>query len=279
MELQEPLEPRAIGAYLRSTQPGRGRNSFAPERIHCRAEVDSTNEEARRLISAGWGAGTVVTAERQTAGKGRLGRSWQSEDGAGLWFSAILEPEVSPEYAAQYSFVAAVATAQAVRMETDLAAKVKWPNDVLLDGRKLCGILLEFVPEQSLLIAGIGINMRQKAEDFPPDVREKATSLALAGAADVDRARLLGAVLRQLEDGCRVLAEEGFAAIRDRWMALSCVIGRQIRVQFPQGRTERGVAEGLDEDGALLLRTEGGRVRILSGDVSLRAEDGSYFLA
>jgi len=250
-----------------------------PLTVQVYTSVDSTNQEARRLILQGLGQGTVIVADTQTAGRGRLGRHWESPQGTGIWFSLILEPGVSLQETSQYSFVMAVAVAEGIRQATGLDAVVKWPNDVLLDGKKICGILLELVAEMTQvhqLIVGIGINANQKITDFPPEVQAKATSLAIAAGRSVQRADVLCAVLRAVEVNCQLLQQQGFAAIRDKWTALSCVVGQAVRVVRQGDTLLTGIAEGLDLDGALLVRTAQGVERVLAGDVSLRALDGSY---
>ena len=241
--------------------------------------IDSTSLEARRLIGQGHGHGTVVCARTQTAGRGRLNRVWDSAADAGIWFSAVLEPEVPMEQMSLYSFVAAVAAAEAVREVTGLEVQVKWPNDVLAGGRKLCGILLELVAERNRpvrIIMGIGINAAQQITDFPEEVRQKATSLAMETGMDIDRRHLLEAVLAKLAVYSNELEQNGFAAIKSRWTELSCMKGKTVQIQ-QQGRAVLyGTATGIADDGALLIQTEQGIERIVAGDVSLRAADGGY---
>ncbi len=249
--------------------------------IVCYEEIDSTNLEARRLILQGKGQGTVIVAERQTAGRGRLGRHWESPSGTGIWFSVILEPGVSLQQTSQYSFVMAVAVAEGIRQATGLEAQVKWPNDVLLGGKKVCGILLELVAEMSQvqqLIAGIGINANQQLADFPEDVQRKATSLAIAAGHPVQRTKILCAVLQKIEENCLLLERQGFDALREKWMALSCVIGRDVQVVRQGAAVLTGRAVGLGADGSLQVQTDQGVQSVLAGDVSLRAADGSYCL-
>ena len=241
--------------------------------------IDSTNLEARRLIQQGFGHGTVVVAETQTAGKGRLGRAWESAKGSGIWFSVILEPAISLQQMRQYSFVIAVAVAEGIRQTTGLESWVKWPNDVLIRGKKVCGILLELVTERNQpvrLIAGIGINASQQMADFPEDVQAKATSLAMETGCEINRQAVLDAVLQQIDANSTRMEQEGFAAIRDVWTALSCVTGKEVQV-VRQGETVLcGIAVGLAEDGSLLVETANGVEQIMAGDVSLRAADGGY---
>lgn len=268
---------------LRAPEISRGleQTMWKPDCIFCHDEIDSTNQEARRLILQGYGQGTVIVAEQQNAGRGRLGRRWESPSGSGIWFSVILEPSVSLQETSRYSFVTAVAVAEGIRQATGLPAQVKWPNDILIDGRKVCGVLLELVAEMTRvhqLIIGIGINANQKPEDFPDEVQKKATSLAIESGHPIQRREVLCAVLRSMEENCRLMEQQGFAAICRKWAELSCVIGREVQILRQNEPVLYGKAVGLDEDGALLVQTENGTERIIAGDVSLRAADGSYAL-
>lgn len=243
--------------------------------------IDSTNLEARRLIQQGFGHGTVVAAETQTAGKGRLNRTWESAKGSGIWFSVILEPAVSMQQMSQYSFVIAVAAAEGIRQSTGLEAQVKWPNDILINGRKVCGILLELVAERNQpvrLIAGIGINASQQTADFPEEVQAKATSLAMETGMAINRQAVLDAVLQRIDANNTRMEQEGFAAIRNTWTALSCVTGKDVQIVQQGKALLHGTAVGLAEDGSLLVETERGVEKIMAGDVSLRAADGGYAL-
>lgn len=242
--------------------------------------VDSTNQEARRLILQGYGHGTVVVANMQTAGKGRLGRHWESPGGTGIWSSLILEPEMDLQRISLYSFAVAVGVAEGLREATGLQAEIKWPNDILVGGKKVCGILLELVAEMTKvhqLIVGIGINANQRLEDFPAEVQEKGTSLAIALGRPVSRSAVLETVLCRVQEACQRLEQEGFVPIREKWTTLSCVIGKEVQVMRQGQSLLTGVVKGLGADGALLVQTEHGLEEIVAGDVSLRAADGSYF--
>lgn len=241
--------------------------------------IDSTSLEARRLIGQGYGHGMVISARTQTAGRGRLNRAWDSAEDAGIWFSAVLEPEVPMEQMSLYSFVAAVAVAEAIREVTGISVQLKWPNDVLAGGRKLCGILLELVAERNQplrIIMGIGINASQQISDFPEEVQKKATSLAMETGRVIDRQQVLDAVLKKLAVYSAELEKNGFSAIKDRWTELSCIRGKGVQI-LQQGKPVLyGTAIGIADDGVLLIQTEQGIERIVAGDVSLRAADGGY---
>jgi BirA family transcriptional regulator, biotin operon repressor / biotin---[acetyl-CoA-carboxylase] ligase len=236
--------------------------------LHCREEVDSTNDVAKRLAEEGAGHGEVVIAERQTAGRGRRGREWFSPPGKNLYFSAVLRPDLPPYRAAELTLVAAVALCHAVR-RAGVDAGIKWPNDLVVEGRKLCGILTEMAADPDRLqwvVLGAGVNVNAAAADFPGELRRAATSLALERGQPVPRALFAGAALTLLEEWLDRHAEGGFAAIRDEWRVLSDTLGRLVRVTA-DGREIEGVAEDLDETGALLVRAGASLERVRSGDV------------
>lgn len=250
--------------------------------------LDSTNLEAKRMIQEKKKEniqqentlhGMVLTAEQQTGGKGRLGRPWESPKGTGLWVSAIIKPNLPMEQTSLYSFAVAVSVAEAICQETGLVVQLKWPNDVLLNNKKICGILLELMPytkTEYYVIAGIGINVNQQKLDFPPELQEKASSIAMVLGHEVNRAALLSAVLQKLQENCALLEVQGFAPLRDKWKALSCVLGQEVSVQQQGKEIYSGVAEDISMDGALLVRTKDGIVSVTAGDVSLRAKNGGY---
>ncbi len=245
--------------------------------------LDSTNQEAKRLIQAAQLDdvlhGLVLTAEQQTNGKGRLGRTWVSPAGTGLWMTAIINAHLPLEQTSLYSFAAAVSVAEAIRQMTGLMAQLKWPNDVLIENKKVSGILLELVPRTATeyyIVIGIGINVNQQKSEFSIELQEKATSLATLSGQQEDRAELLDTVLKKLDENCALLETEGFAPLRDKWLSLSCMIGSEVSVQ-QQGKTlYNGIAENLAMDGTLLVRTDDGLITVLTGDVSLRSKNGEY---
>lgn len=242
--------------------------------LHCHAELPSTNDLAKRLAEEGAAHGEVVLAERQTAGRGRRGRAWASPAGKNLYFSAVLRPEeLPPQRAPEVTLVAAVALCHAIR-QAGVEAGIKWPNDILAGGRKVCGILTEMAAETDRvqwIVLGVGVNLNAGPEDFPEELRRSATSLAVERRQPVPRALFAAAALGLLEEWLDRFELEGFAGVRDEWRVLSETLGRQVRVQL-DGRELTGVAEDIDEEGALLVRTEHTVERVLSGDVEhLRA--------
>jgi BirA family biotin operon repressor/biotin-[acetyl-CoA-carboxylase] ligase len=216
--------------------------------------------------------GVVVLAEAQSRGRGRLGRKWTSPAGKGLWFSVLLRPDMRPQAVTQLTVAAATALARAVRQHTGLTPEIKWPNDILLRGRKLAGILTELSAELDQVkhvILGIGLNVNLAASDFPPDLRKLATSLLLETGKPQRRADVAAAILRELDRDYGRLRQRRFAELAGEWAAQCTTIGRRVRIQLGPHVVE-GLAEALNEDGALLLRTEHGHLEaILSGDVTL----------
>ncbi|WP_448202947.1 biotin--[acetyl-CoA-carboxylase] ligase [Azospirillum sp. sgz302134] len=238
-------------------------------RVEAFDSVGSTNDEAKALARSGAAEGTIVWAKRQDAGRGRRGRAWTSPEG-NLYTSTVLRPGRPPAEAAQISFVAALAiaeTATAVLPET-ADVRCKWPNDVLVNGRKLSGILLESEASRGVglawLVLGVGINLRH----FPESVEFAATSLVAEGAPNTPPGALLELYAEQLARWYRTWAEHGFAPIRSAWLARAKGLGDPIIVRLAD-HTLTGTFADLDSDGVLLLdRDDGaGRQRIAAGDV------------
>jgi len=239
--------------------------------VHWFAEVGSTNDAAKELAEEGALHGEVVVAETQTAGRGRRGRFWASPPGKNLYLSVVLRPELPPSRAPELTLLASVALCEAVRRTGVASAAIKWPNDVLAGGRKLAGILTEMAAEPELVqwvVLGIGVNVNAVREDFPDDLRDVATSLALERGAPAPRALFAAAVLTGLEAWLDRHAAEGFAPVRAAWRELSDTLGRDVRVRAA-GEELVGRAEDVDAQGALLVRTAAGLERVLAGDVEL----------
>lgn len=241
-------------------------------RILFKTETGSTNADAFRLAEAGAEQGTVVIADHQTSGKGRLGRRWESPAGVNLYCSVVLRPDLLPYEAPQLTFLSAVAVARAIAMITGLQPCIKWPNDVLLHGRKVAGLLNEMSAETDrigFVILGIGINVNMRAQQFPDDLRYPATSLMLESGLPVSRQALLICLLQELDHEYRRFESRGFAPVRAEWAHYCNAFGREVQVNQGTGILH-GAFDGIDEDGALLVRCSDGRQeRILSGDVTL----------
>ena len=235
-------------------------------------ETTSTNDVIEKLARDGVKEGVVVFAETQTKGRGRLGRKWSSPARNGLWFSVLLRPNLRPQEATRLTVASATALARAIRKQTGVTPEIKWPNDILIRGKKVVGILTEMSAELDRvrhIILGIGVDVNQTTGDFPAELRKIATSLKIESGASIDRAELAAAILRELDaDYARVCAGQ-FAAVADEWESQCATLGRNVSVQIGERRIQ-GRAESLDDDGALLVRTQHGRLeRIIGGDVML----------
>lgn len=248
-------------------------NRFLGRNIYYRDSVSTTNETAKELARKGAEEGALVVAEEQTGGKGRLGRRWFAPKHKGIWFSLIFYPPVLPPEANQITMLAAVAVASAIQKETGITTGIKWPNDLLVGDKKICGILTELSAEMeriNYLVVGIGINVNQDKTDFPEDLWESAASLKTHSGRKIDRVRLLQAVLAEFERWYGIWLDRGFAPVLDRWKELSISLNRPVRIQT-SNKSWEGWAEDIDGDGALLLRLPGGELRrVISGEVSLR---------
>jgi BirA family biotin operon repressor/biotin-[acetyl-CoA-carboxylase] ligase len=229
-------------------------------------ETSSTNDVARDHARKGAHAGFLVAASRQTSGRGRLGRSWESPPDRGLYVSIVLRPDLPMREAGKLTILSSLAMVDAVETVAGLRPRIKWPNDLALNGRKLAGLLIETELKAGRLafaVIGIGLNVRHQAEDFSPEVRELATSLYLATGRAYRRADLLVALLHAME---KRLAQP-FQEAREAWAASSLTLGQQVSLTTGRGR-KHGQALGLDESGALLVRGDSGEVEaITAGDM------------
>lgn len=273
MSLLDDDDLRGLVSLLTTTRLGRVHEHHA--------SLASTNDRALAWLSERALDGALVTADAQTAGRGRLGRRWSSPPGRDVYASVIVRPGVAPTGFGSVSLAVAVGLREGLisLFGESLASKLalKWPNDLLLDGRKLAGILCEsrWRGHEVELVIGFGINVHRERDEFEPELRARATSLALELAPEHRRGRaaILAAVLTELERNLdRFFAEPGgFAAIRSRYEPHCLVIGQTIEVAEPSGRRFMAIAEGLDHDGALRVRPcEGGpSVRVESADVWL----------
>jgi len=235
------------------------------------AETGSTNAVAEELARGGAAEGTVVIADAQTRGRGRLGRSWSSPPNLNLYLSLLLRPAIAAEDAPKLALVAGLATAETVQRWCP-RVQLKWPNDVLIDGRKIAGLLAEMGMVDDRLghvVMGIGVNLNIALADFPEELRDKAGSLAVATGGSVDRVVFTDHLLTCLETRYEQFLHEGFAAIRPPWNALSNLIGKRVCIEETNRRYE-GEVLGLADDGTLRLRDAAGReVHVVAGDVSI----------
>jgi BirA family transcriptional regulator, biotin operon repressor / biotin---[acetyl-CoA-carboxylase] ligase len=250
----------------------RGKTKIIGRDIRVFEQTTSTNDVIEKLARDGVKEGVVVFAESQTKGRGRLGRKWVSPAHKGLWFSVLLRPGLRPQETTQLTVAGATALRRAIVAETGLKLEIKWPNDILIGGKKVAGILTELNAEPDRVkyaILGIGVDVNVSAGEFPAEVRKLATSLRIEAGEPIGRAELATAILRELDaDYARICAGK-FAALADEWEEHCTTIGKNVTVQIGE-RKIRGRAESLDNDGSLLLRTEHGRLEpVTGGDVTL----------
>lgn len=235
-------------------------------------EVDSTQNIAHGLVRQGAVEGTLVLAEQQNAGRGRMGRNWFSPKGKGIWMSLILKPTMAMQFTPQLTLLVAVALCRAIQTNISQQVGIKWPNDLLIRGKKISGILLESSAEDERLdyvIAGIGISVNLLPEDYPEELRAKATSLCIEKGERVDREQLICDFLLQLETLYELYNQEGFAPIRTLWEALTISLHKPIRIKTAKGWIE-GVANSIDEMGALWVTLPNGETtKLYSGDIEL----------
>lgn len=247
-ELKEGLKTKSLG-----------------NKILAYESLDSTNDTAYQLAEGGEKEGTVVIAEWQKKGKGRQGRHWVSPKG-GIYLSCILKPEIEPKEVAKITLVSAVAVCASIRKIAGVPAMIKWPNDIIIRKRKVCGILTEIKAEQdkvNFVIVGIGVNVDMPTNLLPAG----ATSLIKESESKPLKVELTKKILENLEHYLTLFKEDGFNKIRDEWRNFSAILGQYVKIHCHDEKIE-GQAMDVDEDGALVVRLETGiQRRILSGDV------------
>lgn len=233
-------------------------------------EVTSTQDIARQLILRGVPDGTLIVSDRQTKGRGRLERKWHSQSRKGIWASFVIRPDLPAHKLPQFTLLTAVAICQALEEVTGIVPEIKWPNDILVKGKKLCGILTELVQikgETPALIIGFGINVRHRHEDFPPELAEKATSLLLITEKDWEHHALLQTICARFEKLYRLLVTDGFSPIKTLWESYCGSLGKTITAQTLTG-TYTGEVLGIDHEGVLLIKLADGRIeRLYSADI------------
>ncbi len=256
---------------IESASPGR-----IGWRIHYFEEVDSTQRVAAELAESGTAHGTVVIAERQSAGRGRLGRTWHSPAGVNLYTTVILRPSMPLAEVSRLSLVAGVAVADALETIAPGLVALKWPNDIWLSGRKAGGIIAEAVTDAThgllCVLLGIGLNLNLTANDIPPELGGKATSVLIATGRACDRVPLAAKLFNLLDARYTAAEAGGFAAVRPAYEYYFALNGHRVTIIDGPSKIS-GVVRGIEADGALRLETENGLTRILTGDVSLQ---GSY---
>lgn len=233
--------------------------------------IDSTNTKAKELAEEGHPSGTFVVADQQTAGKGRRGRSWESPAGTGIFMTLMLKPEINPNNASMLTLVAAMATTRAIRRVTGVPAMIKWPNDIVMNGKKVCGILTEMSAQFDYInhiVIGIGINVHNEA--FPEEIAQTASSLLLESGQRIHRASLIETFLEEFEVlYAEYLKTEDMEGLQKEYDQMLVNRGRQVRVLDPKEPFE-GKAMGITKKGELIVDTWESRKLVSSGEVSVR---------
>lgn len=261
----DTLDPAKITALLETDHFGK--------KIIYEESLTSTQTIAHQQVQEGAADGTVVICEEQTAGRGRLMRKWETQKGKGIWMSVILRPNVPPYAAPQFTLVAAVATTRAIQDVTGVRPDIKWPNDLLINGLKVTGILTEMQADPdriNAIIIGIGINVNHDADDFDENLVNIATSLKIASGKSIDRAKLVAKLLFYLEKYSKQYVEEGFQNIKTLWEEYSCTIGNRIKATTIR-ETFIGKAIGITDDGVLKIQLDDGTIqKVYSADIELQ---------
>lgn len=238
-------------------------------------ETESTNRDVDAAAQAGAAEGLLIMADSQSAGRGRMTRTWFSPPGANLYFSLLLRPDVQLAVAPSLPLVVGLAVAEAiVACAPALLPKIKWPNDILVNGKKICGILCELQTKQDnvdYIVVGIGVNVNLGADQIPDDLKDRATSILIENGEPLKREQLLAAILNQLEpiyDNWRAF---GFRPLVQNINALDALRGLSIRMDL-SGSPVEGIASGILDDGSLLLQTAKGPLPIYSGEAHIRGQ-------
>ncbi|GAB6096009.1 biotin--[acetyl-CoA-carboxylase] ligase [Desulfatiferula olefinivorans] len=250
--------------------------TFGRTTIDYHPVIGSTNDQAKVLAARGAGEGTLIIAEQQTEGRGRKGRSWLSPTGEGICLSMVLRPRMSPAAASRLTLMTAVAVAEALIELTGLPVNIKWPNDLLIDGKKLAGILTEMTMEMDqvdVVVVGLGLNVNSPVDHFAPEIRRLATSLLIESGRRWSRPDLVAGILAHVEAAYDQIQNQGFPDLMTRWKALSDLIGRTVTVYLLDAAL-RGRVTDVDDEGVLILQDRDGRIhRVISGDV---VPDGAH---
>ncbi|MGP8153770.1 MAG: biotin--[acetyl-CoA-carboxylase] ligase [Smithella sp.] len=252
---------------------------FFGHRLYYFPETGSTNDDAFSLGIAGAPEGTVVIADSQNKGKGRMKSVWHSPSGSNIYTSVILRPQIELSKASQIPIAAGVAVGETLETYCPNKVRLKWPNDVLIDGKKVCGILAQTKMSSSeinFVVLGIGINVNLSREQFPRDIQEIATSLSIQAGREISRLELIISLYENMAKCYRQLLQIGFGQIKEKWLKLSPMISQTVQVIFKDEIIE-GRATGLDEDGSLILLAEGNKeIKVFAGDAMIIRRSYAY---
>jgi len=236
-------------------------------------KIDSTNNYAKKIANEGSPHGTLVVAEKQTLGRGRMGREWKSYSSEGLWFTIVLKPDLEPENVQIVTLAASVAVVEGIFEAQGIVCGIKWPNDIILDNCKLGGILTELSAEPghvNYVVVGIGININQDASTFDDEIRNKATSLKIHTGVPVSRVKLLGSILTRFEEIYNIMLQGNTQEIINRWSRHSVTIGKDVKI-IRKDIEYIGLAQAIALDGKLIVKCNDGVVREISaGEIQIR---------
>ncbi len=248
---------------------------FIGRSLYYYPEIGSTNDEAFRLGIAGAPEGTAIIADSQTKGRGRLQRLWHSPPGSNIYTSILLRPNFPPDQAPQISIAAGVAVAEILSRYCPDLVQLKWPNDVLLNQKKVSGILAQMKASADgidFVVLGIGINVNIGNNQFPPDIQAMATSLAIETGREIDRQELIISLYENITKWYKELTQRGFEAIKGKWLNFAPMISQNVQIMF-QDELVSGKALGLDDDGSLIILTvKNETVKIIAGDATIVKE-------
>lgn len=252
------------------------KGSWAGKRIKAFLETDSTNIQCGKLAAEGWPEGTLVVSECQNAGKGRRGRAWVSPAGTGIWMSLLLRPKIPPQKASMITLAAAMAVEKGIRLGTGVSSQIKWPNDLIIGQKKICGILTEMRTQKEkaeYVVVGIGINANIK--EFPEELKDSATSLCQVKGEEVDRGKIIGCVLEAFEEYWEIFLKTGdLRTLKGEYNEKLINLGRQVQILEPGGEYT-GLCRGIGPEGELLVDLPDGQVKtVFSGEVSVRGVYG-----
>lgn len=271
LEKNDILNAFEIKSYLNT--------GYIGKKVFYFKEISSTNIEAKRLAAEDCEDGTVVVAERQTQGRGRLGRAWDSMNEKGAWMSIVLRPKMLPQDVQIITLAASVAVVKAIKRITGINTGIKWPNDIILNGKKVCGILTEMSSEIdciNYIVIGIGLNVNQSEGDFDNEIRDKATSLKIYNkeisnlAKDFSRSNLIKGILEEFEQIYEMTKKGDTKSIITEWKKHSITINSYVRITSFDGYVE-GKALDINQEGKLIIQCKDGKTReISSGEISIR---------
>lgn len=248
---------------------------FIGQPLYYYPEIGSTNDEAFRLGLSGAPEGTAVIADSQTRGKGRLQRLWHSPPGSNIYTSILLRPKFAPDQAPQISIAAGVAVAEIINEYCPGQVQLKWPNDVLLNKKKVCGILAQMKTSADgidFVVLGIGINANISYNQLPPNIQAIATSLTIETGREIDRLELIISLYENIAKWYKQLIQRGFGAIKEKWLNLAPMINQNVQVMF-RNEGVSGKALGLDDDGSLIILTVNNEtVKVSAGDATIIKE-------